>query len=107
MPAVVFGSVVLDTPVKKISAARVEEVLGVLEFAEREARAGSHVALMLSYEAAPAFDPVLAVHQPAGFPLAWAASFTHASDLPTEKVASVSSKSWTPKVVRDEYDKAV
>jgi len=54
-------------------AYRIEDVLGVLQFAEDEARAGSHVAVMLSYEAAPAFDSALVTHEPSEFPLAWAA----------------------------------
>jgi hypothetical protein len=39
----------------------------VLEFAEREARSGSHVAVLLSYEAAPAFDPAFVTHAPSDF----------------------------------------
>ncbi len=50
-------------------------MLAVLEFAEREARAGSYVAVMLSYEAAPAFDQCWTCIEPSDFPLAWAAVF--------------------------------
>ena len=84
MSTVVFGSpestsngwrLSFQAPVKTLIAKRLEEVLAVLEFAEREALAGSYVALMLSYESAPAFDSVLSVHEPTEFPLAWAAVF--------------------------------
>jgi len=61
-------------------AGSVEEVSGVIAWAESEARAGRWAVLALAFEAAPAFDPVLAVHNvreaPAfdGLPLVWAAS---------------------------------
>lgn len=63
--------------------------------------------VMLSYEAAPAFDPVLAVHQASDFPLAWAGTFTEASVIQTEQSTSINSNSWAPRVSRDEYDAAV
>ena len=87
------------------SATRIEEVISVLEFAESEARSGSHVAVMLSYEAAPAFDQAFVTHPPSDFPLAWAAVFESvASD---EDVESYSSPVWTPLVNRDEYNHSV
>jgi para-aminobenzoate synthetase/4-amino-4-deoxychorismate lyase len=61
---------------------------------------------MLSYEAAPAFDSVLSVHEPSDFPLAWAASFDTATDLAISD-ARLASNSWAPRVSRDEYDDAV
>ena len=39
---------------------------------------------MLSYEAAPAFDPVLAAHQASDFPLAWAAASQKHQSVTTE-----------------------
>ncbi|HEV8429405.1 MAG TPA: aminodeoxychorismate synthase component I [Pyrinomonadaceae bacterium] len=107
MPKFVFGSQSLTEPTAEIAAEHIDEVLSVLEFAERESNAGSYVALMLSYEAAPAFDPVFAVHEPSQFPLAWAAAFSDISDIQPETRAMISSKSWTPRVERDEYDNAV
>ena len=75
MPKFVFGPASFTVPTTQITARDIDEVLPLLEFAERESNAGSYVAVMLSYEAAPAFDSVLAVHKPSDFPLAWAASF--------------------------------
>jgi para-aminobenzoate synthetase / 4-amino-4-deoxychorismate lyase len=97
---------VLDRPAATVTAKRLEEVLPLLEFAESEARS-SYVAVMLSYEAAPAFDPVLKVHQPSGFPLAWAAVFPTSTGLEAEKSAALSSNLWTPAVSRCEYEAAV
>ena len=106
MPGFVFGSLQFDSPAREMIANDTGEVLPVLEFADREAKAGAYVAVMLSYEAAPAFDPVLAVHEPSDFPLAWAAVFTTATDL-AQNDSRLSSNSWTPRVSRVEYDDAV
>jgi para-aminobenzoate synthetase/4-amino-4-deoxychorismate lyase len=106
MPRFVFGSLEFDTPVREMIASKTGEVLSVLEFAEREAKAGAYVAVMLSYEAAPAFDPVLAVHEASEFPLAWAAAFDTPTDLASSD-ARPAANSWTPRVSRAEYDQAV
>ncbi|HEU4507925.1 MAG TPA: aminodeoxychorismate synthase component I [Pyrinomonadaceae bacterium] len=86
-------------------AKRIEEVLPVLEFAESEARAGSYVAVMLSYEAAPAFDSAFVAHPPSDFPLAWASSdLNHVNrdnrENPVEGL-------WSPLVSRADYDRSV
>ncbi len=86
-------------------ANRIEEVLPVLEYAEREARAGSHVAVLLSYEAAPAFDSALITHQPSEFPLAWAQVFADGFDSVLQ--ANAKAGTWTPGVSRAEYEAAV
>ena len=106
MPAFVFGSQQFDSPAREVIANDIGEVLSVLNFAEREAKAGSYVAVMLSYEAAPAFDSVLVMHEPTDFPLAWAAAFESATDLVPNDSRSFSN-SWTPRISRVEYDDAV
>jgi len=106
MPAFVFGSQQFDSPAREVIANNIGEVLSVLNFAEREAKAGSYVAVMLSYEAAPAFDSVLVMHEPTDFPLAWAAAFESATDLVPNDSRSFSN-SWTPRISRVEYDDAV
>ena len=87
-------------------AERLDEVFDVLEFAESEARSGSNVAVMLSYEAAPAFDSALITHEPSEFPLAWAAVFEEPFEF-TQESSQVASNTWTPHVSRDEYEAAV
>jgi para-aminobenzoate synthetase/4-amino-4-deoxychorismate lyase len=87
------------------TAHRIEDVISVLEFAEREARSGSQVAVLLSYEAAPAFDPAFVTHQLSDFPLVWVAVY---KDTPAgEELGSYSSTAWTPLVARDEYDRSL
>jgi para-aminobenzoate synthetase/4-amino-4-deoxychorismate lyase len=116
MPTVVFGSpesaskswrFAFDSPVKTIVANRLDEVLPLLSFAEQEALSGSYVALMLSYESAPAFDPVLSVHQSTEFPLAWAAVFPATTEIELNNRRSEVSNSWTPGVDQNEYRAAV
>ena len=87
------------------TATSIDEVLSVLEFAEREARCGSQVAVLLSYEAAPAFDAAFVTHAPSNFPLAWAAVL---DDAPArEQPESYASTEWEPLVSRNEYDESV
>jgi para-aminobenzoate synthetase/4-amino-4-deoxychorismate lyase len=87
------------------TAHSIDEVISVLDFAEREARAGSFVAVLLSYEAAPAFDSALVTHAGSAFPLAWASVLDKTCD--EDHIAQQSSIEWTPLVARDEYDRSV
>ncbi len=104
---VIFDSLAFDGPTRTLIATHIDEIRSVLELAESEARAGSYVVVMLSYEAAPAFDSALITRELNGFPLAWAAVYSHASDLATKRSSSVASNSWTPGVTRDEYERCV
>lgn len=115
MPKVVFGSaesppqswrLAFDKPVETRVAQRLGEVLPLLEFAEEQARGGAYVALMISYEASPAFDSALTAHRPEGFPLAWAAVFDGATSEPHDG-GDFYSGSWAPRIKKDEYDSAV
>src|SRR5215470_17495896 len=106
MPRFTFGSLQFDSPTREIIAKNISEVLSVLDFAERESQSGAYVAVMLSYEAAPAFDSILAVNEPTDFPLAWAAAFKTATDLAAIE-SRLFSNSWAPRVSRVEYNDAV
>ena len=114
MPRVVFGSretlgweLALDEPLAVVEAWRIDEVLPVLNFAEARAQAGAYVAVMISYEAAPAFDSALSVHPSGEFPLVWAASFKSPANIGTQAHRTFTNGSWTPKVTRNEYESAV
>ncbi|HEU4931356.1 MAG TPA: aminodeoxychorismate synthase component I [Pyrinomonadaceae bacterium] len=107
MPKFVFGSAPFTASTAEVTAKHIDEVLPVLEFAERESLAGSYVAVMLSYEAAPAFDAVFTVHEPTDFPLAWAAAFSGHSDTKDLATPMIASNTWAPRVERVEYDNAV
>ncbi len=62
-----------ENPQKILVAQRLEQVLPALQELETQVESrGLHAAGFLSYEAAPAFDSVLAVRpDPSGFPLLW------------------------------------
>lgn len=77
-----------------------------MDFAERQAHAGFYAIVMLSYEAAPAFDSALHVHQGNAFPPAYAAVYSEPANLP-EIGCSVSATPWLPAITKHEYNRAV
>ena len=84
-----------------------DEVLPLLEFAEARALAGAYALVMLSYEAAPAFDSALRTHAATDFPLAWAAVFAGASEVDERRRGEFVSGDWQPRISKDEYARAV
>lgn len=95
-------------PERVLEARRVEEVLPVLAAVEAGAAAGLHAAGFLAYEAAPAFDPALAVHPPGDLPLAWFGLFHAPSpreDTGPEEGFRVSP--WRASVSGADYDAAI
>lgn len=57
------------------TADRIDDVIPLLAEAEAASRDGAWVAVMISYDAAPAFDEALTAGRSEGFPLAWMAVF--------------------------------
>src|SRR5688500_18737707 len=102
-----FGSLIFDEPSQIREAQRLDEVPPLLEFVEARALAGAYVVVMLSYEAAPAFDSVLTTHAPADFPLAWAAVFPEASEVDEQSQGEFVSGDWQPRVSKGEYANTV
>jgi para-aminobenzoate synthetase/4-amino-4-deoxychorismate lyase len=102
-----FGSLIFDEPSQLREARRMDEVLPLLEFAEARALAGAYVVVMLSYEAAPAFDSALTTHEATEFPLAWAAVFPGASEANEQSRGEFVSGDWQPRVSKSEYANAV
>jgi len=123
MREVIFGSpdtqakglhLRFTAPVTTYSAKRLEEVVPLLRAAEAAATSGAWVALMLSYEAAPAFDDALKTHAPGFLPLAWAAVFDKpaAPAAPATIVDELTAGSykltaWKSQVSGSEYSEAV
>jgi len=84
-------------PVAVRRAETVDGVLGVVDWADRQARAGRWVVLALAYEAAPAFDAALCAHPPdPDLPLAWAASHERPWPLPEPPHGDPSGPGRTP-----------
>jgi len=82
------------------------EVIPLIELAEHEALRGNYVALMLTYEAAPAFDSSLQTHGATQLPLAWAAVFADKSPIPSRS-GTTSTAEWKPEITRAKYDDAI
>ena len=87
------------------------EVLPVLAEARRAAEGGRYAAGYVSYEAAPAFDPALAVRAGSQLPLAWFAVYdeplageSSSARRPNGSAAGdLSLSEWTPSVSRADY----
>ena len=114
MPEAIFGqfnkgwSLCLDCPTRTYSALRLEEIIPLLKLVDKAARSGAWVALMMSYEAAPAFDRPFKAHPPDSFPLAWAAVFDESSTAkPQQRDGNYELNAWEPQVTRSEYDRAI
>jgi para-aminobenzoate synthetase / 4-amino-4-deoxychorismate lyase len=105
MPAI-FDFFTFAEPVETITAATFSEVTHILEYAEMRAREGAFVIVMVSYEAAPAFDSALTAHSPNGFPLAYAAVYAERSDH-AEISLNASLNPWLPAVAKHEYNESV
>ncbi len=92
-------------PVKILEASRLDEVVPVLSAVD-EALAGErlHAAGMVSYEAAPAFDPALKVRPPGRLPLAWFGLFGEPEEVPPPRAEGPAPVvSWEPSVGEEAY----
>ena len=91
-------------PVEVVTARTLPEVLPALCRVRRAAEAGRYAAGFVSYEAAPAFDPALAVGPTSALPLLWFGIF-HAPDADDAREAAgeFSLSEWTPSIDRAAY----
>jgi para-aminobenzoate synthetase / 4-amino-4-deoxychorismate lyase len=106
----------LREPVGVVEATRPDEVVPALAAAEAGAARGLWVAGFVAYEAAPGFDPSLAVQtRPdadpfSRLPLAWFAMFERREDssLPEPREAATGSPdAWKPSIDRMAYDRSI
>ena len=96
------------SPLTVLTATRHEDIHTLLVSAEAASKSGHWVALMLSYEAAPAFDPAMKTREASELPLAWAAVYA----APTQDSESVEDQSyevgtWTPLVSRADFSESI
>ena len=99
---------VLESPLKVHSARALNEVVPLLQEADRAARNGLWAALLLSYETAPAFDSSMEVHPSNDFPLGWLALFREPSSrAPDFELSSFVNPMWNPSVARGCYTAAI
>lgn len=100
---------VLEQPEAIYAAHSIPDVVPLLNRIEGAAQSGAWVAVLLSYEAGPAFDSALTAHNPTDVPLVWAAVFQ--TSLPafgghTHQVADRPT-AWEPQITRREYNEAI
>ena len=99
-----FGS-----PSSQRVARALDQVIPLIQSAEAAARAGSWVALVLSYEAAPAFDSALTVKAGSEFPLAWMGVFKAPSsnELGAIQNSPPLISGWEPQMTKRQYQRAI
>lgn len=117
MVAALFGSsdpqtksvpLLFERPITIYSTYRVEEVVPILRSVEAATDSGCWAVLLLSYEAAPAFDSALKTHECSPLPLAWAAVF---DQPPQERTYSAGGSyqvgAWQPQIQRAQFCEAI
>jgi para-aminobenzoate synthetase / 4-amino-4-deoxychorismate lyase len=98
----------LASPTDVHVAHTIDEVIRVVQAAEDASLRNSYVALFLSYEAAPAFDPALVTHtRNTSLPLAWAAVFAESRLDSEQQLAPYHISEWQPGISESEYRLAV
>jgi len=98
-------------PVEIVMADNLDSVLPQLRYVEQAVtQRGLHAAGFVSYEAAPAFDPALAVRAPKSLPLMWFGLYDRVApiDLPSPSEPSAYSLGeWTPSIDWIGYAQAI
>ena len=101
-------SVSLESPTEVLRASNIKEVIPLVRAAESAALTDHYVILMLSYEAAAAFDEALITHsRNNSWPLAWAAIFQNASTAKESGLANYTASQWKPAISSEQYRFAV
>ena len=98
----------LTSPSDVLVARARGDVVNLIKTAEQASLRGCYVAMLLAYEAAPAFDIALQSHDPnSSLPLAWAAIFPTVSTSTEVPPGSYRTSDWKPAVSREDYQRAV
>ena len=98
-----------NDPIAIYSAHDHESVLPVLETVEQQVRKNNYAVGFIAYEAAPAFDPALAVNSPGALPLVWFAIYPQAKEIvfPNIPRTAIESLSWQLSIDESEYQTAL
>jgi len=100
--------ITLEYPTEVLVAHDLNDVIPLISAAEQAALCGQYVALVLTYEAAPAFDSALITHSPnTSLPLAWAGIFPRAATAIDVPFDSYTTSDWTPAITTERYSFAV
>lgn len=102
------GRLVFTNPVKIIVADSVDQVVSAIREAERFVNHGYYAAGYLSYEAAPAFDPAMAVSSRHSLPLVWFGIFeTPSNEARTHPDGIFRFEPWRPAINQETYSNAI
>lgn len=102
------GRRIYSRPEAVVQARRIEDVVPALREIGRAVAQGLHAAGYLAYEAAPAFDPMLAAHPPGELPLLWFGLYEKPTCLHTDapREGRYDVGAWTPLISRVAYMEA-
>jgi len=107
-PLHVGWSCAFKRPLAVHVARRLDEVLPLLREAEQATQQGRWAVLMLSYEAAPAFDPAMQVHPSGDFPLGWLAVFRESlTSQPLPTTSGAPRNLWNPLIDPESYSAGI
>lgn len=99
-----------ENPLEIIRIARLDEVIPALRRIETLVKKnGWYAAGLVSYEAAPAFDPAFVTRAPDAFPLLWFGLYAgpRIGPPPAPTDAAPALETWSPSVNRPTYDAAI
>ncbi|MCK5851593.1 chorismate-binding protein, partial [bacterium] len=94
---------------EKIFAENICDVIPLIQKVDDAAKNGKWAVLMLSYEAAPAFDPAFTCHKKSDFPLACAFIFDKCSPAPDNILPgnSFTALNWNPLIPQNDYNSSI
>jgi len=100
---------VYTEPFDVVMAWSVAEVPACLARIEGAVAEGAHAAGYIAYEAAPAFDPALAAHEPGGIPILWFGLYRGYSiaTIPAHDDGRYGLGPWAPQLDKSEYLEAL
>ena len=96
-----------QNPAEVLAARHTEDVPVILREVERRVNEeGLHAAGFVAYEAAPAFDPALAVIPGSDFPLAWFGLYAQAEPVSAPSLVKPPPEiDWSPSITEDQYNR--
>ncbi len=100
----------LDSPLEILQTFDLDEVRPLLRRVEAAAGDGKLAAGYVAYEAAPAFDSALVVHQPKALPLLWFGIFDRSEileQLPEPSIEGLAELDWRPSLSAAEHRRGI
>jgi para-aminobenzoate synthetase/4-amino-4-deoxychorismate lyase len=97
-------------PIRVFAVTEIKSVIDTLYEVENRCKAGNyHAAGFISYEASPAFDPVLTTHPPTGFPLLWFGLYQAPTrfDFPAPGPHQAQAPAWQADITAQSYGDAI